>query len=893
MVIHKLDQIEDSDNLNAPDTLLTAGYPSDYINDYPQFNANQIDHLAKMVIKALQYRVLKADLFDVSKFVFNFYGKEKFINTDFIDLVGSVLDYLCVNHQLSGSSHSLSPDSLLTAIESTIDAACVIATKRYPMITTVLSDNAKRHVDSMVRKTINKVNSYDSNSVTTGSTAMNMFNNMMNPMMGMMNPMMGMQNMFGNNGDNDENPMMKMMQQIQINQMMQNMFNSNGDNDENPMMKMMQQMQMNQLMLNMFNNNGDNSNPMMGMMNPMMGMQNMFGNNGDNDENPMMKMMQQIQINQMMQNMFNSNGSQSAPMMGMVNPMMGMNNMFGNTNTGNQHLKVNPDMEEIYNDPELNSPHGYNSHESQMLNEMNNNKTMQQMAEAYQKMSQDMLARQNNSDDDEMDVSVDCTGEGDPWWLEDAVDEGVVHYDDELANGIFSVFNTHEPDPYYQETDPTHHADQLMIDEEMAIKAAIERDKKAILDRWFGGVKPAGLIEKEYDGISYYAFTPEALYSGSYKATDTIDYYFNIGLVPPASAASLPLTIKGKTEVFSILFIDGQRHDMIIPVGDNMDIDEHIPPAAIIAWNKLKEKVIYDENGKALNDNNVFIVDDEFVGTANSVSITANAYALVTDEIELGNPTQRPIEYVVNDPVGFHCENVNVLIDLFGEEANVDNIKQFVKSVNESDALDIGVKSYIDHKGTAVINDFLLYSMGINVRIDSILTEYDDLEMVLQNHFGPHYLDYLRKAEKQLSQSVCNAVHGQDIDFISNISGEYEVVETIKGKTVKRKVEFDTDTANGSLVIFNNRTQVTELPWVYEDLGISLVRQHKDADPFVLLTKNEHNEDQYGALKEVLNRSMNDGVIKETQIITKDRIVLSILQSAYDENSFIIVGRGY
>ena len=628
----------------------------------------------------------------------------------------------------------------------------------------------------------------------------------------------------------------------------------------------------------------------MGMMNPMMGMYNM-GNNGDSN-NPMANMLQQMQMQQMMNTMFNNGDNNANPMMGMVNPMMGMNPMFNNNN--HSTLKVNPDMEEIYNDPELNSPHGYNTPEAQMLNEMNNNKTMLEMAEAYQKMSQAMVDRQNNSDDDEMDMSVDCTGEGDPWWLEDAVDEGVVHYDDELANGLFSIFNNKEPDPYYQETNMNYYSDQTMADEEMAIKAAIERDKKAILDRWFGGVKPKGLIEKEYDGISYYAFTPEALYSGSYKASDTIDYYFNNGLVPPASAASLPMTIKGVTEVVSILFLDGQRHDMIIPVGDTMDINEHVPPAAIIAWNKLKEEIIYDENAKALNDNNVFIVEDEFVGTTNSVSITANAYALVTDEISLGNPTQRPIEYVVNDPVGFHTENVNVLLDLFGEEANVDNIKQFVKSVNECDALDIGVKSYIDHKGTAIINDFLLYSMGVNIRIDSVLTDYNDLEMILQNNFGPHYLDYLRKAEKQLSQSVCNAIHGDDVDFISNITGEYKAVETkANGKSVTRKVEFDTDSANGSLVIFNNRTQVTELPWVYEDLGITLVRQHKDADPFVLLTKNEHNEDQYGALKEVLNRSMNDGVIRETKIITKDRIVLSILQSAYDDNSFIIVGRGY
>ncbi len=669
----------------------------------------------------------------------------------------------------------------------------------------------------------------------------------------------------GNGGDNSNNPMMQIMQQMQMNQMMQNMMGDGGD--DNPMMQMMQQMQMNQMM------------------------QNMMGNGEDNSNNPMMQMMQQMQMNQMMQNMMgdgSNNGNFINPM-GMMNPMF---NTFNN-NASKSTLKVNPDMQEIYNDPGLNSPRG-NSHETQMLNEMNNDEQMRQMMEQFQQMSHAMVDSQNNNDED-MDVSVDCTGEEDPWWLEDAVDEGMVHYDDELLNGIFKVFNNKEPDPYYQETNKNHYSEQTMLEEEQSIKMAIERDKQAILDRWFGGVKPKGTIEKEYGDISYYAFTPEVLFSGSYKTSDTLDYYFNQGLEPPASAACLPMSIKGRTQVISILFLDGQRLDMIIPVGDEMDINDHIPPAAIVAWDKLKEKVIYDENGKALNENNVFIVEDEFefVGTPNSVSITANAYALVIDEIKLGNPTERPIEYVANDPVGFHCENVNALLDLFGEDKKIDNIEQFVKSVNECESLDIGVKAYLDQKGTRIINDFLQYSMGIKVRVDSLLNDYFDLENILSYNFGPHYTDYLKKAQKRISQSICNAVHGENTDYISNITGEYETVETIEGKSVKKKIQFDIESANSNLVIFNNRTQVTELPWVYDDLGINLIKQNIDADPYVLLTKNEHNEDQYNALKEVLDRSMCDGVIKETKIITKDRIVLSILQSAYDDNSFIIVGRGY
>ena len=428
---------------------------------------------------------------------------------------------------------------------------------------------------------------------------------------------------------------------------------------------------------------------------------------------------------------------------------------------------------------------------------------------------------------------------------------------------------------------------------EIAIKNQME-DQQLMLDKFFDGKVPEGVGTIEIEGLPHYLFTPEALFSGKYNLSHTINYYLEQGRVPPADLLALPLTVKGKTMVHSILNSDGVRIDIVTPDKreEGMKIEDHIPAKAMVRWKKLQERFHYMNDGTILDDS-VVVMSNELTGTTNSASIVANCYAIASESIDLVNSEHKPIEYTVNDPVGFYVEDAQSVIDKFNDNIEIYDIKSFVKSVNEDDALDIGIKSYIDKKGTEVINDFLKYSMVLNVEFDSFLNEYEELEEYIKTHHGESFLEYLNKAQVKLTKAICSAVKGDCIEDLASVSVELKVKEMENDKEVTKTKKVDGEKFNSNLVVFNNRTQITELPWMLEDLGLDFVKQIPLADPFIMLTKeNDYGtSDIYESIEELALRATLDGNYKNVTMITKDRVKISIVQSAYDDETFMIVKR--
>ena len=256
----------------------------------------------------------------------------------------------------------------------------------------------------------------------------------------------------------------------------------------------------------------------------------------------------------------------------------------------------------------------------------------------------------NNEDEDEDDHQETGMTSLDPEhpFYDDLSDgeEGAVIFTDDFDEQdlqMFEMFSTDEEDENVVTRNVVLEPQEPINTEEQWIKEMID-DQELVIKKYFNGVIPEGTRKLDIDGVSYYAFPPKALFSGSYKTTDTLKHYFSKGERPPAEAAALPLTIKGKNEVVSILTSEGVRGDIILPVvgeEDDVKIKNHIPPKAIVEWHKLRKKEIVDESGSPIKDGLV-VMDNELVGTVNSASITANCYAISTEETDIGNTGNRP-----------------------------------------------------------------------------------------------------------------------------------------------------------------------------------------------------------------------------------------------------------
>ena len=94
-----------------------------------------------------------------------------------------------------------------------------------------------------------------------------------------------------------------------------------------------------------------------------------------------------------------------------------------------------------------------------------------------------------------------------------------------------------------------------------------------------------------------------------------------------------------------------------------------------------------------------------------------------------------------------------------------------------------------------------------------------------------------------------------------------------------------------NLVVFDNKSQVTEVPWSFDEAGLTLVKQFQSVEPFVVLNSNDDSGDIYEAVEGVYNRAKVDNEDRTVKLITKDLISLEIVKSAYDDDTFIIINR--
>ena len=106
------------------------------------------------------------------------------------------------------------------------------------------------------------------------------------------------------------------------------------------------------------------------------------------------------------------------------------------------------------------------------------------------------------------------------------------------------------------------------------------------------------------------------------------------------------------------------------------------------------------------------------------------------------------------------------------------------------------MRAYIDRRGTKVVNDYLHFSMGIDVTIDSFIDDYEELIDYVGTSDSIPYSEFLEDYQSVLIHSICNAISGKDVDYLDIVEGTIEKVERVGDEEVITEVEFDGNDLN-------------------------------------------------------------------------------------------------
>ena len=925
------------DKIETPGRFVEEDFPTELFLE-EAFSEEVILSLAKTLVAKLQVNAMNSEPLDINKYVFNEHSASDFTNQSFFNLVASVLDYIKQSDDLIKLNDPNQRFKIFQkAIDATLNAVIALTIKRNPIIIKLLNENQKTDVKHITNQTILNVKKMDRKK---SCADLNDKGNKMSDMMKylLLSKMMKSRNEVKVETSNASSS-------SSINPMMLMAMSQRGGNNDDMMQKMMAMQRMGGNSSNMSKYlvlsqlmNKKNDSPMVDerteRMNQMMSMMRGGGFGANFNQMSMMndpaamkqKMIQNMLMKQMAKKQMEKQAKTSTDnWMAMFNQM----NQNPEDEAVNRLANSRPDpqLADVYASMNADIPNdnpSFKQLQEDILKAEINNKRLEALQSGVLIPNDASIEEDEDESDDETtfmnwlnDVEEDDIHEEEkleqqktistPFYdsfqegsisddfHEDAGDLDMVKYEsDYIVND-----NPHFMEMFSTDTDEDVAIQEKQIEvtpesteEEKWIKY-MNDDQEKVIQKWFNGVVPEGIDRIEVDGANYYAFTPEALYSGSYTAAETLKYYFAKGERPPASAASLPLTLKGINRVVSILTSDGVRGDIILPDiqgTENMDIDDHIPPKAIVEWRKLREKEIFDENGKAITDG-IVVMENELVGTTNNASIVANCFAISTEEIDIANSTNRPIEYYVNDPKGFYVEEVGSILKVFGVDKDYDSISDLVKTINDSEITHAGILSYIVNKGTDAMNDYIQYSMGLDVTISNFLTDYDELVEFVEDQSDVPYADYLNNYQKELVGIVCNAVRGDTISNLETISGEMEKEKVKDGKVKTEVVSFEGSDLDNNLVIFNDKVQVTEMPWTFADTRLTLVKQLEHAAPFIVLQNNEDNRDIYTAINEIYDRGLFDGETRKIKLITKDLVELEIMKSAYEDDVLVLINR--
>lgn len=404
------------------------------------------------------------------------------------------------------------------------------------------------------------------------------------------------------------------------------------------------------------------------------------------------------------------------------------------------------------------------------------------------------------------------------------------------------------------------------------------KGQQEVLNKFFDGILPEGtktLYSNVEDG-EVYAFPIKAITAMPMAAVPPVVSTNAKGDVtsikPHVNAYS------SSEESFFIAHPNGDFDQLIVKKENKMNEVDHIPPGAKIVWAAVGTEPMADREG-------AYVLDTPVVGTASNASKLANFQVRTgLDDKDVGKSLDTVVEYTTVDAKTFFVEKPQEIVAIIGNQRRASSLPKLVEALKGSDDIPTPVLSYVDKTATRVVNDYLFYSMGLKVSIDSLLEDFDDLIEYLgdEEEMGPEVLARFKAGYGEICREICTASKLEDFE-----DEEEGIVIQGEGDKVDEK---RTKLFNSKQVVICQSTQTTELPWTFEALGVELTQRFEDAvgmKPCGLVSKASTLTEFYEALETIYTRAGKD--VQFVHLTTTDHKTLSVHKSAYDDGSFTLV----
>lgn len=408
-------------------------------------------------------------------------------------------------------------------------------------------------------------------------------------------------------------------------------------------------------------------------------------------------------------------------------------------------------------------------------------------------------------------------------------------------------------------------------------------NQKNMVDEQFNGEIPEGSVVIPYDsgnGAEHSLLLPIEALDGIYDPQSTFKRAVGKGINDTYNA-HVPMFNSHSSRLCAILEPDGTRHYLIDDKRDaNMNIEDHIPPGATVDWKLVQDKTLTDSEGTPLNNGKAFVFDSPIIGTPNLASATAN-YALRSkmDKCSYGQETKRVVEYRINNANSFYVENPIEVLNVLKLGKKCHNMIKMIKDMKHVTNDNPKLRKYVDETATKIINEFTLYSIGADVVIDSFLDDYLELIEIITEEYGPAMVMQYEKARDIIVDKICTAVSASKIeDFTLPITVADDDGEEDTEKNSK---------ITSNLILMVEMSQITEIPFKFEDLGIGVYSPHELSKEHGMIDRDVM-PDLYDAVKTIVLRQGASKIVPSA-IETIDGVKLSIHRSAYDQETFILV----
>ena len=421
--------------------------------------------------------------------------------------------------------------------------------------------------------------------------------------------------------------------------------------------------------------------------------------------------------------------------------------------------------------------------------------------------------------------------------------------------------------------------------EAVSVEEGVGTRQKELLHHHFGGdVPPAGtLIYGDTDNNEgVYAYPINCLNDIWLRVPNPVIIYNDNNeisqVLPHISAYS------SDECAYVVLDDEGDSYRQLILKKEDlgMKVEDHVPAGFKINWEIVGTAPIGAFEGQG-----AIVHKDPIVGSMDDTATIAHSFArALLDEFQMGKPLTRVLEYTNTTSKQFYVDKVNDVNNLIGSHRSVKSLPHLINGIATSRNLSIQLKHHMLQLATKVINDMIAYAMGLNITINDA-TDIEELVEALEHDedFGSTtaHGTFVKWYPRMCAQ-ICTAVPfskiKQNIKLDIKSYDENQLLDEKKLNHLNKKT-----------VVVNSTTQVTELPWLFEELGVELFCKEDVTGlcPSGLVRKVSALGDFYTALEEIVGRCSTD--VQFIEIITSDMVRMNVIESAYDSGSFVLVRR--